>query len=122
MNFSNFSTSAVWTNPTRTLTGLGTTTITSVLTGHTAIANGTSVDLRPAAGVLRDIVVIGEATVNVTYNSALYDGTTFRIGAGGASGAAFTTVLKGSSAFGPAFNNSGTASGFYNIAGMDWHQ
>ena len=120
MNISNTSNTGVWAVTTRTLTSIA-NTISIVTTNHGSLANGANVDLRASAGTFRDITVIGEAAVNVTWVPALYDGTTFRPGVAGASGAAITVILKGGATFGPALQNTGTVSGNYDVAGAQWN-
>lgn len=113
---------SVWGNATRTLTGLGTTTLSFTNLGNTPLANGVSVDLRPAAGKARFITILGQALTNVTWTQQLYDGTTFVPGFSAASGAALTEIMIGSNAFGPALKNTGTVSGTYDFAAIDLAQ
>lgn len=108
----------VWASASRSLTSFS---LAGIAVVHSSIATATSVDLRPGATFFTEITVEGEATANVTYNAALYDGTTFRIGGQGVSGAGFHFQSNGTNPFGPAVNNSGTAGGFINVAGANWH-
>lgn len=107
----------VWTNASRTLTSMS---IAGVAVVHSSLANGVSVDLRSPIGKFAELTFECEATANVTWNSALYDGTTFRVGGGAASGAGLHVYTNGTNNFGPALNNSGTVSGNYNVAGVQW--
>ena len=119
MNFGGFNPGAIWTQTTRTLTSFGSTALIPFAFNHQALANATNVDLRPASGRAREGTLIGEAAVNVTWVPDLYDGTTFRAGVAGASGAAITLTLKGNFTMGPALSNTGTVSGNFDYAGYD---
>lgn len=110
----------VWTNTTRTLTGGGGAFITNLGGDNLTIANGTTVSFVTPSGQMEELTVVGIATANATYNFGLTNGTTFRQGTTGVSGAAamFEATCSSTEALG--LNNSGTVSGAYSFSGCKW--
>jgi hypothetical protein len=95
---------------------VSTTSIVVSFSSHTAIANGTTVTFGPAfAGAFEMLTFVCEPTVNATYTFGFYDGTANRLGVAGVSGAGAQTYMCAVTGMLAAINNSGTASGFYNV-------
>jgi hypothetical protein len=95
---------------------VSTTSIIVSFQAHQTIANGTSVTFGPAfAGAFELITLVCEPTVNATYNFGYFDGTANRLGVAGVSGAGAQTLMSCVTGMLALVNNSGTASGFYNL-------
>lgn len=121
MNISQvFNAANVWTVSTRTLSGGGGSFVTNDGGDALTISNGTTVTFATSAGTMRMISVVGIATANATYNFGLTNGTNFRQGQAGVSGAAATFLGCCNSSEAVGLNNSGTVAGSYTFAGCDW--
>lgn len=121
MNVNNFASPAsVWAASVRKLTGFGTSMGGNLGLGHSALTNGSTVSIAATSAQMEIVTLIGEAAANATYNIGLFDGTALRIGLTGGSGAAVIQTLCGVSATLASISNSGTASGFYNYAEVQW--
>jgi len=99
----------VWARATRTLTGIGGTLIQTALT---SVAATTTVDLRPAAGVIRRVAC---ATDAAGVGVSMYDGTTVIP----TNVTTQTGYVAGGSSVGPAIRNTQGAGHNYIVAGID---
>jgi len=99
----------VWARATRTLTGIGGTLVQTALT---SVAATTTVDLRPAAGVLRRVAV---ATDAAGVGVSMYDGTTVIP----TNATTQTGYVSGGSSVGPAIRNTQGIGHNYMMAGID---
>jgi len=110
----------VWAHSGRGITSIQAAGI-AVAVKAASLANATTVDLRPAASRFRDMCIFVQNGAGITIAMALYDGTTFNShGVSGGTSELAPFVMKGWSTYGPALNNTGTTSGTYSMAGVDW--
>lgn len=112
----------VWSNATRTLTGLSGAIGTAIGSDNNSLANGSTANFRTAGGVMQILSVVGFAAANVTWQAGLSNGTTFRSGVTQASGSSIFADAPCSSSLGLALSNSGTVSGNYSTAGIQFNQ
>jgi hypothetical protein len=114
--------SAVWTIATRNLTRLGPTMVVVTTTTNTVIAGAGSVDLRPAAGVTRKILIGAKSAGGTGIQVHCWDGTvTFNLGTpGAASGTVAYVGVSDSSVGMRLLNTDGVNAGSYVAHAEDW--
>ena len=123
MNFGGISTgsiaTAVWALATRVLTSLA-ANYADASSINVSVTNGTTLDLRPAAGKMRHIAIFAPVAATGNWTMGTYDGTTFRGGpASGAGTAAQIAAVPSTHTFGAAVNNSGTGANPIDACGFD---
>jgi len=116
--------SSVWTNATRNLTGLSTNCFAPVTVAKTTLAASATLDLRPAANVMRELSFGIQAGAASSFNVQQWDGTnaytTQQVAANTVGGA---RVELGTSTTGVRLQNSDAANAAnYVYAGADWKQ
>ena len=106
---------AVWNQATRQLTK-GITAGAVVAHAQASLANLATLDLRPAAGVLRLLYIATSVSASTT-GASLYDGTNFMITNYGVD--MFGNLLAGTSVCGPAIQNNNGGAINYEYGGAD---
>ena len=112
----------VWADATRTLTTLGTGAVTFAQTNNGSLATSTILDLRPAAGIAREVSVAIQSGAAGSALIGYYDGVTFVTGVTVAPTSSDQRSGHGNSTVGLSLKAGGNNAAPYSYVAQDWNR